>query len=297
MWKQYALCLACAVLGFPAPVRAQSDEYQRLAAEWSELYQRYADGGSTFNQRDYDERQKLWPRMQELRRRMDALNGQRASDANDAVGQLDQQRENLAARTDFFNNVTGLRTRDALDQWVADRRREWGAQNGPRIGIINPYTGAEYYRYYDETSKTLVVSKVRGDYQLLERQRADWEQSYKRAKWLLDSVQGDYDLLQRQFGQAMALKAKYAEAMLPARPTAPPAGQPQPQPQPRDNAYYAIWYDDFKVYGGKSREEAIRSAHDAKRANPNTHIRVTGPEYEQIVGQKSSNGPVILDLP
>jgi hypothetical protein len=210
----------------PAPAQDSTDGsgYDKLAAEWSRLYQQYGQigmKGTTYDPTPEDQKKRaaVWARMEELKRQMDGQNRQRAADVNDGIPQLSLQRDRLASQTGFMNNVISYRKRDDLDNKVEELRRKWDAQYGPRIGIVNPYTGSSYYRYYNDKGD-LVVTKVKGDYELLERQRADWEQSYRRARWALDSVQGDYDKLQQQYGYVTALKAWIDAQRTPRRPLA-----------------------------------------------------------------------------
>jgi hypothetical protein len=144
------------------------------------------------------------------------------------VDQLSATRDQRASQTEYFNNVTSLRTKDALDRWVEAQRKRWHAENsGSRIGITNPYDGSSYYRYYDDKGN-LIVSRVKNDYgNFSQQQYEDWQRSYNQAKEVYDRLQGDYKQISDQYGEAMALKGRIADLMSESRPTAPSSEQPQ----------------------------------------------------------------------
>jgi len=142
----------------------------------------------------------------------------REAQVNSDINSLNASQPALEAKTNFMNNLSSLKTVGALDKWVADARQKWGADHGPHIGISNPYNDESYHRYYtnatyDKNGKItsggeLAVSVVKGDYDMLKRQAADWDQSYKRAKWAAESLNNDYQRVADQYGTVTALKAK-----------------------------------------------------------------------------------------
>jgi len=233
----------------PAQDSASKSQYDKLAAEWSRLYTQLGDigmKGTTYNPTaaDLKKREAVWARMEELKRQMDGLSRQRAKEYNDSIPRLSSRRDQLASQTEFMNNVISLRKRSELDEQADALRRKWNAQYGPRIGIVNPYTGTSYYRYYNKEGD-LVVTKVKGDYELLQKERADWAQSYKRAKWALDSVQGDFDKLQQQYGEITALKARQDAQVRNRRPVDP--RPPDDGIVRKDGIRYRRWTDG-KLY-------------------------------------------------
>jgi hypothetical protein len=176
-----------------------------------------------------DQRDNLIRQIQVVYGKMDAIQlgnfnrgGTAANSYNQSVDRLAGTRDKLAAQTDYFNNVTSLRKRDDLYQWLAAGRDRWNSQNGAtgRIGIVNPYDGSSYYRYYDDKGN-LIQNLVKGDYKLLQQARDDWNQSFKRAKDVYDRLQGDYDQITRQYGEAMAVRGRIADLMSEPRATAP----------------------------------------------------------------------------
>lgn len=131
-------------------------------------------------------------------------------------GSLSARRTPLASQTEFMNTVTSFRTRSELDQQVEVLREKWNAKYGPRIGIVNPYEGTSYYRYYDEKDGQLMVTKVQGDYELLKRQRDDWQTSFQRAKETRDAAEQAYAAYSKNYGEYQAMQSELASAKVAA---------------------------------------------------------------------------------
>lgn len=75
--------------------------------------------------------------------------------------------------------------------------------------------------------------------------------------------------------------------------------EPPPPPPEEEKTGYICWYGDFGTYGGMTREEAIQGGYDAKKRNPNTHIRVTVHKYKGNLTVKQveeTPGTEILNL-
>ncbi|OAI57154.1 hypothetical protein AYO47_01790 [Planctomyces sp. SCGC AG-212-M04] len=127
---------------------------------------------------------------------------------NSQVDQLSDQRATLEPKIDFFNNVTSLRKKDDLDRWVEEAKVKWQA-DGRRIGVINGFTGESFYRYYNKEGE-LVVSRVKGDYDMLKQQQEAWDRSYQKAKWAAAELNNDYEKVEQTYGRVTAIKAQYA---------------------------------------------------------------------------------------
>jgi hypothetical protein len=104
-----------------------------------------------------------------------------------------------AIKTEFFNNVTSLRTKDDFAKWVDKTKDDWGARYGPRIREFDPYNNTEYSRYYDAKGQ-LMVRAVQGDYELFKRSHDDLRQSYKRAVDAKEKAEQDYKDAVDKFG-------------------------------------------------------------------------------------------------
>jgi hypothetical protein len=207
--KTSAVSLCC-IFVFPGsglaqhkgPRAGESDqEYsQRLARESAEAAQQYVGLNSGYESK----RQREEPQL------------------NSTINGLSKNANPLEAQTEFMNNVTSLRTKDAMQKWVEEKRKKWDAEAGPHIRIANPYDGSLWERYYtkETTGKDgkridggdLVVSRVKDSYELLERDREAWDQSFKRAKQAADSLNNDYVEVVRQYGLVTAIKAELADA-------------------------------------------------------------------------------------
>src|SRR5262245_43974095 len=85
------------------------------------------------------ERQELFRESEERARAYRQKLRSEQSQINQSIDKLSSEREPLAAKIEFFNNVKSLRTRDDADKWVDEARKEWDAEVGPRIRIRNPY--------------------------------------------------------------------------------------------------------------------------------------------------------------
>lgn len=128
---------------------------------------------------------------------------------------LSASRDSLASQIDVMNTVTSFRNRDQLDQQLEQMREQWNAKYGPRIGVINPYEGTSYYRYYDENGH-LMVTKVKGDYELLQRQREDWQTAYRRAQETRSAAEKAYADYAAQYGEYQAVQSEFATAKVEA---------------------------------------------------------------------------------
>jgi len=220
--RYFAILLVIAFLAITTPVRA--DDTDAVAQKSAALDKQISDLVTRLDKVwDSPEGDQLEKQIDQLQAQQTELMNQRVKNSNDSVRQLTKDRDPLAAQTDFMNNVISLRKKDDLDKWADEMRKKWDADTGQRIGIINPYDGSSFYRYYDKDGN-LVVTKVKGDYDLLKQKDDAWDQSFKRAKWALESVQGDYQKMEDQYGKVMALKAKIAAQSTPSRPmdTNPP---------------------------------------------------------------------------
>jgi len=237
---------------------------------------------------------------------------------NKSADDLTASAPDISVKTDFFNNVTSLRTKDDLDKWVEKTKEKWGAQSGPRIREFDAYNGTEYSKYYDENGH-LMVTKVRGDYDLIKRENDDWKQAYKRAKDSRDLAEKTYNDAVNQYGQLQTLGSKVTEAssrLDGAQRRVNDFEGRQPN-SVTDNSgsgfanysggggaggavedsgtFYSITIDGFKCYGGRTRQEAIQDAYRMRELNPGQRIIVTGPE--RGFPGNNPDGPVILDLP
>ncbi len=134
-----------------------------------------------------------------------------AANYNSSVDALWNSSPNIGMKTDFFNNVTSLRKKDDLDKWVNDSKEKWGATYGPRIREFNAYDGSEYSKYYDEKGD-LMVTKVKGDYELHKRQSDDWSQAYKRANDTKDLAEKQYNDAVAKYGAIQTAGSEVADA-------------------------------------------------------------------------------------
>jgi hypothetical protein len=213
--RRFGLLLTVSLISLPASVRAQdfgdtnndvgNPAFRDASSAWNQARQQYGASNAQY------ESQLLT----------------REAQVNSDINSLNASQPALEAKTNFMNNLPSLKTVDALDKWVADARQKWGADHGPHIGISNPYNDESYHRYYtnatyDKNGKItsggeLAVSVVKGDYDMLKRQAADWDQSYQRAKWAADSLNNDYQRVADQYGTVTALKAKLEDLRSVAR--------------------------------------------------------------------------------
>lgn len=205
-----------------------------------------------------------------VKQRLEATTARRAAEANAAVAELAQRREELAAQTEFMRSASSLRTRDKLDTWVQQKRQEWNAADGRRIGVSNPYDNSKWYRYYDGEN-SLAVSVVKNDYEQLKRDRESWEQSYRRAKWASESVGDDLDKVAAEFGKVTAIKAGGDSGRRAMAPRAQPGNGDEGKPSGVREAVIGTWFqpaynnsvtyreDGFYVFSNSTRAYAWKA--------------------------------------
>ncbi|MCI0682966.1 MAG: hypothetical protein L0Y71_12760 [Gemmataceae bacterium] len=188
---------------------------------------------------------------------------------------------------EYSNNVISLRNKSALDQEIDQLREKWNAKYGPRIGLINPYEGTSYYRYYDDHGN-LAVIKFREAYDGAERMRKDFAQARKRALDAADKVEQECQAAVYAYGVVVANQTKAAaarEAMqnwlnkigaanTPRRPVAPPPVTtapviPDPTTSAPEPAPSTGPYSVYVVRNGATQRLGVRSTQDAAAAYGN----------------------------
>ncbi|MEQ8786423.1 MAG: hypothetical protein RIC55_08990 [Pirellulaceae bacterium] len=223
MQRKTVFCLAIALVAVNSLVFAQDrgqsmktwtygeDKANLLKSDLQRILEKYQDDEPT----ELDE-------LFGVETKASQLNRERVENFNALNRDLGKQREPIAADIDFMNNVTSLRKKDDLDRWVEERMQKFNEDGGvQRLGVVNPYDGSKYYRYYDDNGD-LIVSEVRNSYELIEQQKADWDKTYERAQDALESVGGDMREMARTFSDIKTIQAMIAQRrQTPTRPTNP----------------------------------------------------------------------------
>lgn len=144
-----------------------------------------------------------------LREQQQQLN-QAVQDYQQQVQALNDEQEDWTARYRIFQNVTSLRSKDALMNYLDDRRKSLGLSEKDgyrRIGITDAYNDRSYLRFYDDTTGELKIGEVRGSYDELERARKDFETRRYRLEEQRSGIESQYQDL---FKQTKAVKQEKA---------------------------------------------------------------------------------------
>lgn len=95
---------------------------------------------------------------------------------------------------------------------LPDQAKKWqekyGAKEGPRIRVTNPYDNKTFAKFYDEKTKSLQITYYNDEKNGLKQSRETWMQSWKRARDMRDEAAKSYESAANRLGPMIARQMK-----------------------------------------------------------------------------------------